>query len=111
MGAVVSDDEMEQYDPIVQMQLFEFQRHILGATNSELCVVIVETDSVAQCATGSSQMTEAEGKGKAVALIAQVAAAMIEEGSGGLMELMIRDKRTGEFLPAGKNMSAMVVNV
>ena len=104
----MSDDEMEQFDPIVQMQLAEFQRHILSATNSELCVVIIETDGVAQCATGSYKMSEVEGRGKSAALIAQVAAAMIEEGSSGQFEMLIRDKKTGEVLPAGKNMSAKV---
>lgn len=105
----MSDDQMEKFDPIVQMQLSEFQRHILGATNSQLCVVIVETNDVAQCATGSRQMTEVEGKGKSTALIAQVAAAMIAEGSEGQLELLIRDNKTGKLLPAGKNMNAIVV--
>jgi hypothetical protein len=107
----MSDDQMEHFDRIVQMQLGEFQRHILGATNSELCVVIIETKGVAQCATGSREMSEEEGKGKSTALIAQVAAAMIAEGSGDHLELVIRDNRTGDLMPAGKNMSAMVVTV
>ena len=107
----MSDDPMDQFDPVVQMQLAEFQRHILGATNSELCIVIIETDGVAQCATGSNKMSEAEGRGKSTALIAQVAAAMVAEGSDRHLEIILRDKRTGEIIPAGKNMTAMVVKV
>lgn len=107
----MSDDPMEQFDPVVQMQLAEFQRHIRGATNAELCIIIIETDGVAQCATGSHQMSELEGKGKSSALMAQVAAAMIADGSDGQFELLLRDKKTGETLPAASNMSAMVVKV
>jgi len=107
----MSDDPLSQFDPVVQMQLTEFQRHILGATNSELCVIIIETKGVAQCASGSTQLSENEGRGKAAALTAQVAAALIADGSGNQFELMIRDKKTGEVLPAGENMSALVVRV
>ena len=107
----MSDDLMEHFDEVVQMQLAEFQRAILGATNAEICIVITETGGVAQCATGSQQMSEAEGKGKSSALIAQIAAAMIDEGIAGQFELLLRDKKTGDTIPAGKNMSAMVVKV
>ena len=107
----MSDDAMEQFDPIVQMQLAEFQKHILGATNSDIVVVIIESGGVAQCATGSTKYSENDGKGKASALIAQVGAAMIAEGSSGRFELLLRDKKTGETLPAGSNMDAIVVRV
>lgn len=104
-------DPMEQFDPIVQMQLAEFQKHILGATCSDLVIIITEKGGVAQCATGSNKMSEADGKGNAAALIAQVAAAMIDDGSAGQMELILKDKRSGQMYPAGKNMDAIVVKV
>lgn len=107
----MSDDPMDQFDPVVQMQLAEFQRHILGATNSDMVAIIIETDGVAQCATGSPKMGESEGRGKVGALITQVAAALIHDGSAGQFELVLRNKATGEELEAGQNMSAMVVKV
>jgi len=107
----MADDIMEHFDEVVQMQLAEFQRHILGATNSDLVVVIIETDGIAQCATGSKKYSEHDGKGKSAALVAQVGAAMIAEGSSGQFELILRDKKTGEMIPAGKNMDAIVVRV
>ena len=110
-GVAMSDDTMDKYDEVVQMQLFEFQRHILGATNADLCVVLVEANGVAQCATGSRNMGEEEGRGKSVALLSQTAAAMIEQASDGKFELLLRDNRTGEILPAGYNCSTRVVTV
>ena len=106
------DDPMEHYDPIVQMQLAEFQRHILGATNSDMVIIITEKDGVSQCAVGSNDMTENEGKATTSALISQVAAAMIQDGTAGRMELLVKDKKTGDIYPAmGHNMKALVVKV
>lgn len=102
---------MEQFDHVVQMQLAEFQRHIAGATGADMVVIMIETDGVAQCATGSPNMGELEGRGKVTALIAQVAAAMIADGSAGQFELQIKNKKTGEVLDAGRNMDARVVTV
>ena len=105
----MSDDSLEEFDQVVQMQLSEFQRHILGATNADLCIVIIEVDGVAQVATGSTVMSENEGKGRSAALIAQVADAMVVDMSEGRIELMIRDKKTGEVLPTSRGYSAKVM--
>lgn len=102
---------MEQFDPVVQMQLAEFQRHILGATASELVVIITEKGGVAQAATGSDSMSENDGKASAAALTVQVASALLENGTGGQYELLVRDKKSGTLYPAGKNMDAVVVKV
>ncbi len=107
----MSDDPMDRYDEVIQMQLAEFQRHILGATNSDLVVIITEKNGVCQAATGSHNMSEAEGKGNSAALLSQVAAAMVSEGSDGRFELILKDKKTGEMAPAGSKVDCVVVKL
>lgn len=104
-------DPREHFDPVVQMQLAEFQRHIAGATNSDLVAIIIESNGVAQCATGSPKMGPLEGQGKVTALITQVAAALVKDGSHDEFELLLRNKKTGETLDCGQNMDALVVKV
>ena len=107
----MSEDLMEHFDQVVQMQLAEFQRHILGATNADVVAILIETDGVVQCATGSTKYDEEKGRGKSSVLLCQVAAAMIKEGSGGQFVLQIRNLKTGEILDAGANTDSMVVKV
>jgi hypothetical protein len=102
-------DVLDGYDEVVQMQLQEFQRHILGATNADLCIIIVEHNDVAHCATGSTKFGEADGKARAVALIVQTGAGLIESNSGGKFELLLRDKRDGTVGNVGRNVLAITV--
>jgi len=104
-------DDMELFDEVVQMQLAEFQRHILGATGAEMCVIVIETNGVVQCATGSKTMTEIEGRARSASLMAQIGASMIDNGSAGQFELVVRDKSTGDVFPAGENIQTVVVKV
>ena len=102
-------DMPEGYDEVVQMQLQEFQRHILGATSADLCVVIVEHNDVAHCATGSTKFNDSDGRARAVALIVQTGAGLVEINSGGRFELLLRDKRDGTFANVGRNIQAVTV--
>lgn len=107
----MKEKKPEGYDQIIQMQLTEFQRHIMSATCADIGITIIETNGIAQCASGSNTMSEAEGRLRATILMMQVAAAMIDDASDGKHELCLHNKETKEMARVGDGLESHVIKV